>query len=284
MLCALRHPDGEELRKRIGMDSDGILRAHYTPWKMDVCFCAAEEEEVQETVETSALVDPVLKTKIETAVRFVYPFAAQTQMPTKVSASGLAAVQAQREGEMTLSRPAFLGAKGMTPAERGTALHDFMQFADFRLAAVQPDAEFKRLVEQKFLTKEQAAAVDRRRVEAFFKSTLGRRILHAEQVWKEQRFIASVPAKLIDGTLSGEDGEQSLILQGAVDCMFEENGVLFIVDFKTDRCYDKAELWGRYGTQLKLYGEAMAQVTGKKVAGCMLYSFWLNDVVEEPEK
>ena len=64
----------------------------------------------------------------------------------------------------------------------------------------------------------------------------------------------------------------------------EENGKLYIVDFKTDRCYNKAELWGRYGVQLKLYSEAMAQVTGKTIADCMLYSFYMNDVVEDPEK
>ncbi|MBQ1984833.1 MAG: PD-(D/E)XK nuclease family protein, partial [Clostridia bacterium] len=208
----------------------------------------------------------------------------QTNMPTKVSASGLAAVQAEREGEETLSRPAFLGAKGMTPAERGTALHDFMQFADFTMAAVQPEHELERLVRERFITEEQAGAVDKRRVAMFFKSALGRRILRADNVWKEQRFIAAVPAGLIDSTLIGEDAEQPLILQGAVDCMFEENGQLYIVDFKTDRCYNKAELWGRYGVQLKLYSEAMAQVTGKTIADCMLYSFYMNDVVEDPEK
>ena len=61
--------------------------------------------------------------------------------------------------------------------------------------------------------------------------------------------------------------------------MFEEDGGLYIVDFKTDRCADKAELWARYGTQLVLYGEAMARVFKKPVAACMLYSFWLGEPV-----
>lgn len=284
MLCALRHPDGESVRKYIGMDSDYILRMHYTPWEVRVHIPEIAEE--TETTDRAgiALPDPVLKEKIRAALDFTYPFAVQTNMPTKVSASGLAAVQAEREGEEMLSRPAFLGAKGMTPTERGTALHDFMQFADFTMAAVQPEHELERLVRERFITEEQAGAVDKRRVAMFFKSALGRRILRADNVWKEQRFIAAVPAGLIDSTLTGEDAEQPLILQGAVDCMFEENGKLYIVDFKTDRCYNKAELWGRYGVQLKLYSEAMAQVTGKTIADCMLYSFYMNDVVEDPEK
>ena len=113
----------------------------------------------------------------------------------------------------------------------------------------------------------------------FFASPLGRRVLGAERVYKEQRFIAQVPAKLVNVSLEGEDAALPVILQGAVDCMFEENGRLYIIDFKTDRCADKAELWARYGTQLVLYGEAMARVFKKPVAACMLYSFWLGEPV-----
>ena len=40
--------------------------------------------------------------------------------------------------DITLSRPAWLGEQGMTPAERGTALHAFMQFADFAAARPRP--------------------------------------------------------------------------------------------------------------------------------------------------
>lgn len=64
-----------------------------------------------------------------------------------------------------------------------------------------------------------------------------------------------------------------MILQGAVDCMFEENGSLYILDFKTDRCYNKQELWERYGPQLTLYKEAMTRVMNKEVKDTVLYSF-----------
>ena len=283
MLCALRHPDGEALRRRIGMEGDCILHTHYTPWKIDVVYPAPQEAEAPVQAEP-APVDLALKARIERALDFQYPYAAQTELPTKVSASGLAAVQAGRAGELALSRPAFLGAQGMTPAERGTALHDFMQFADFQTASRNPEAELKRLVEEKYLTPEQAQVVDLRRVRRFFSGALGRRILSAEKVCKEQRFIATVPAKLVQEGLQGEDGALPVILHGAVDCMFEENGALYIVDFKTDRCKDKAELWSRYSTQLKLYSGAMARITGKPVAACMLYSFWLGDTVLPPDE
>lgn len=283
MLCALRHPDGREIRRRIGMDEEGVIRAHYTLWQIETVYMEPEEKAVA-VEESPAPVDEVFKARVEAALAFEYPFAAKTQMPTKVSASGLAAVQSKEAGVHTLSRPAFLGAKGMTPAERGTALHDFMQFCVPETAASDPEKELARLTQEKFLTAEQAGAVDLRRVRAFFAGPLGQRVLKADKVSREQRFIAPIPARLIDSSLKGADAEVPVLLQGAVDCMIEENGVLTIIDFKTDRIADKAELWARYGTQLELYAEAMERVFAKPVGGCMLYSFYLSEPVYPPKK
>lgn len=38
MLCALRHPNGNDLRRRIEADDDIILRVHYTPWDIRVVY------------------------------------------------------------------------------------------------------------------------------------------------------------------------------------------------------------------------------------------------------
>ena len=121
-------------------------------------------------------------------------------------------------------------------------------------------------------------------MEKFFTGPLGQRVLHADRVYKEQQFIVSIPAGLTDKTLSGEDAAQPMILQGAVDCMFEENGSLYILDFKTDRCYNKQELWERYGPQLNLYKEAMTRVMNKEVKDTVLYSFYMNAPVYAPGK
>ncbi|MFR2561377.1 MAG: hypothetical protein ACLS8R_00605 [Anaeromassilibacillus sp.] len=43
-----------------------------------------------------------------------------------------------------------------------------------------------------------------------------------------------------------------MTMQGAVDCAFEEDGSLVIVDFKTDHTKDEAALWERYRAQLAL--------------------------------
>ena len=70
--------------------------------------------------------------------------------------------------------------------------------------------------------------------------------------------------------------EEKIVLQGAADLVFEENGNLVIVDFKTDRAKDDASLWERYRGQLRLYRMEVEKCTGRRVAQCLLYSFYLG--------
>ena len=82
-----------------------------------------------------------------------------------------------------------------------------------------------------------------------------------------------IPAALArSGAASGEE----VILQGAVDCTFVEDGRLHIIDFKTDRVQTMEELWQRYQAQLQLYGYAMEEVSGLPVGQLVLYSTWLG--------
>ena len=98
-------------------------------------------------------------------------------------------------------------------------------------------------------------------------------MLRSPQVEKERRFTAVIPAALArPGAASWEE----VILQGAVDCTFVEDGRLHIIDFKTDRVQTMEELWQRYQAQLQLYGYAMEEVCGLPVGQLVLYSTWLG--------
>ena len=89
-----------------------------------------------------------------------------------------------------------------------------------------------------------------------------------------------IPAALAEPEFSGP--EEEVILQGAVDCTFVEEGVLHLVDFKTDRVENMETLWDRYGTQLRLYGYAMEEVSGLPVGELILYSTALNRASMRP--
>ena len=279
LLCALCHPDGGDLRQETGAPAGCITTQDYTPWKIGFSRYEAGEEQEEARPAPQAPDLELLRQLQENAAR-TYPYQETVEIPAKVAASKLAAERAGEE-EITLSRPAWLGEQGMTPAERGTALHAFMQFADFSAFQKDPEGERRRLVDMALLTPEQGEAVDLRRVERFLESDLGQRVLRSSQVEKERRFTAVIPASLAQpGAGDGED----VILQGAVDCTFVEDGKLYVIDFKTDRVREMEELWARYEAQLQLYGFAMEEVTGLPVGGLYLYSTWLNQESSRPRE
>ena len=92
---------------------------------------------------------------IEQRISYTYPYAEISALPAKLAASDIASGRVLREN-IAKSRPAFLSEGGLTPAERGTALHTFMQFADYDAAAKDVKAEISRLVSKGYLTAEQA--------------------------------------------------------------------------------------------------------------------------------
>ena len=281
MLCALCHPDGGGLREIAGAGDLPVFSEDRTPWKItleEVQPQPEEEPAAQAETTESCPVDEELLERLQTAAEYRYPYAAALGIPAKVAASKLAAEQGGQR-QVSLSRPAWMGEKGMTPAQRGTALHEFMRFAQFDVAAHDPQAELTRLVRDAFLTGEQAEAVDLKRVAAFLNGPLGQRIQRAEVVYREKRFTAVIPASLAEPERP-DTGEESVILQGAVDCAFEEDGRLTIVDFKTDRVGDPEELSAHYAPQLRLYAAAMREITGKEIGELLLYSFWLNETVK----
>ena len=279
LLCALCHPDGEQLRREAGAPPGCVFWQDYTPWVVGWSDYVPARQEEAPPAEAPQPPDRALYQRLQQQVEFTYPHREAAALPAKVAASKLAA---QRDGsrEILLSRPAWLGAKGMTPAQRGTALHAFLQFADYRAFLQDPAGERDRLVDLALLTPEQGEAVDLSRVERFLRSPLGQRILRSPQVERERRFTAVIPAALAEPEFSGP-GEE-VILQGAVDCTFVEEGVLHLVDFKTDRVENMETLWDRYGTQLRLYGYAMEEVSGLPVGELILYSTALNRASMRP--
>ncbi len=275
LLCALCHPDGGKLRATANGELGMVCREDHTPWRITLEeYVPLPKEEEQEKAAEPAQPDAELYRRLKEEIEFTYPHKASLGIPVKVAASKLAAEQGGRQ-ELTLSRPAWMGEKGMTPAERGIALHEFMQFADFQAVLENPQAELRRLVDCAYLTPEQAGAVELERAKAFLESDLGQRVLASKEVQRERRFTAMIPASLAEPDREA-GAEEEVVLQGAVDCTFTEGGALHIIDFKTDRVKTMEELWERYATQLRLYAAAMEQVSGMKVGELFLYSTHLN--------
>ena len=69
------------------------------------------------------------------------------------------------------------------------------------------------------------------------------------------------------------------MVQGIADSVFEEDGQLVIVDYKTDRVQTDDELVQRYREQLRIYKQALEQTLSCPVGECWLYSFALGRAV-----
>ena len=66
--------------------------------------------------------------------------------------------------------------------------------------------------------------------------------------------------------------QEEIILQGAVDLAFVEDGELVIVDYKTDHVKEPSMLREMYAAQLELYRDAMTKSLGLPVRECLIYS------------
>lgn len=268
---ALRHPSADEWRRLVGREDLKPLCAN-TPWHVEICDVPEDEEiTLSETVKSKA--DADLIAAIRERMAYVYPHLALAAIPTKLAAS-----QSSHEhlGQFIAhSRPAFLSHIGLTPAERGTAMHTFMQYADLSAAAVSPKEEASRLVKSGFLTAEQARSLKEPDLQKFFNSSLYKRIAKSTRCLREYHFTCRHSAAKFDASLPADTNE-FLIVQGMVDCLFEENGQLVIVDYKTDQVSKETELIEHYRSQLLIYRDAISEALELPVKECLLYSFTLG--------
>ncbi|WP_302496011.1 helicase-exonuclease AddAB subunit AddA [uncultured Flavonifractor sp.] len=293
LLHALCRPEAGALRRAAGQDVavldtsfgpawdirfvDGMPLAQTPPRRWIAPQRGPEEEEAGED--------------LTDLLRWTYPHEAEVDIPSKLTATQLkgraldeeAAEEAPRPARsLSFGRPRFAAEEmGLTAAQRGTALHQVLQYIDFEKAETVEgvQAEIARLVEEQYITPQQGEAVDPAPIAAFFRSDLGQELLSSVSLRREFKFSILEPASRYYPQ-AGE-GEQ-VLLQGVVDCWFETLEGITVVDFKTDRVTKRtvAERAEHYRPQLEAYSRALAEITGKQVIRRVLWFFALNQSVD----
>lgn len=278
LMCALRHPDGRELRRMAGIGEEICLPADFS---MKVHWGRQEKALPAEPAACASLpaapAQPMhdLKQRLD----YVYPYGQLRSVLAKRAASELGEDRLDWEF-FAHSRPAFLGKHGLTPAQRGTALHKFMQFCSYAKAQEDPAAERDRLVEGHWLTTEEGEAIPLEKIARFFASPLAGRLLTADKVYREYKFAIELPAGEVDPSLSGLCAQEPVLVQGIADCIWIEQGKAVILDFKTDRIHDPQTLVQRYQTQMEVYRRAVEECLSLPVQSCLLYAFAFDEWVE----
>ncbi len=180
-----------------------------------------------------------------------------------------------------------------TAAERGTAAHLFLQFADYgRVAAHGIDEEISRLTEQGFINARTAEVLDRGALEGFFSSRFAAHLKEAVQVERELKFHRFIPLASLTshGDFAEALGDRTLYVQGSVDLLATfADGHMELCDYKTDRITpaERANpsllaqrLSERHGEQLRQYAAAITEMYGIAPSRVYIFSLPLGEAVE----
>ena len=254
---------------------------------------------------------PITEGELCERFAFAYPREHLAHIPSKLTVSRLypeildedgaaeAATElyAEAEADEVAPRPSFMvGDAVASGAERGSATHVFMQFADFeRLCELGATAELERLVVGGFMSRAMADLVNIRQIERFAVSSLVDKMRRSPILKREFRFNVRMPADRFtsDAELKEKlaaDGVR-LTVQGVVDAVFRDpdTGDLVLVDYKTDRVTDEewrdpalaAESFRRrHESQLTYYREICSRLFGEEITSALIYSTVLGRTIE----
>ena len=160
------------------------------------------------------------------------------------------------------------GERTFSAAERGTITHRVLQEIDLAHCSEEDDVkeQVRKMTEEGRLSGEEAKAVNPGWISRFFRSDLGRRMLQAQKIYREQEFLLWQP----------HDEESGSIVQGIIDCFFEDGDGLVLIDYKTDYipAGDEEALQAKaehYRRQLGIYRQAIEEARGVPVSECYLY-------------
>lgn len=165
-------------------------------------------------------------------------------------------------------------------AKRGTSYHRIFELIDYSkdiesLEATQEMIE--EIVRSGRISKADADLVSPKKIFRFLNSNIGKRMKAAAlngKLYREKQFVMGDAYNKI---IKEVDSTEMVLVQGIIDAMFEENGKLIIVDYKTDNVADIRQLEARYKTQLELYADAVQLSLGKEVGEKIIYSTKFGD-------
>ena len=260
-----------------GFHATDALNGHAERGALALCCGDASRYDVQQAMQQDAASGQevsALAARIDAQLSFRYACEPLSRVPTKIAVTE----HTHSQEQPYISKPAFARGGSLSAAEKGTALHNFMQLCSYEAAAADPEAEIRRLREGQYLDEAAADSIPADAVKRFFQSELGRRVLAAPRVLREYAFIDSVDAgELMD--IADAFAHEQVLVQGIADCVLLEADGAVLIDYKTDRVSHADELRGRYGAQLAFYRRSIEKRLGVPVKECLLWSFKLGEAV-----
>ena len=305
MTALIKHKDGDILRQ--GKNEFVEISDDLSSWKIN--FHKKSDfgtENVEDSIEKKNIsilslnysnfeVDEEIRKRLE----FRYKYRDVCSVPSNISVSDIKKAEEeifepQAENlfseEKNRKKPKFImEEKGLSKAEKGTAMHFVIQKLDLNKVNLLNEIkeQIKNMFEKGLITKDEEESINIFKIQKFFKSNLGQRLLKAykenKQVFRELPFITEIPVKRIEKDLIDKIfNNEKLRLQGIIDCFFEEDDGIVLLDYKTDYVENgkEKEILDKYRVQIDLYTETLERVIGKKVKERYLYLFGIDKEVK----
>ena len=228
------------------------------------------------------------------SLEWTYPYEIRTYPTQKLSVTALA----HRGGILPPEEmPSFLKQRtGMTSAERGTALHTFLEHMDYvpfrELPREKWDTEIQRQIagmrDGGILGGEEADSIRVRQISRYLDSPLGRKAAQSRELFREIPFNLAITEK-DDGTfeLVRPESSNMVLLQGVIDLYFRgvEDGRegWILVDYKTDRYeVSEEEVIANHAQQVDWYRKALEILTGIPVLRESVFLFHIGKEIILP--
>ena len=301
-MAICKHRDGESLRELVGANDisikDDLSTWSVKTWTKSDLIVDKKNSDVDEINEENLLINfdcSSVDNEIERRLDFRYKFRESTLIKSNFSVSELKKKNFEQvpvidteelfKEDICNIKPKFLQEeRGLTAAEKGTAMHFVMQKVDLsRVSTIEEiKVQLKELVDRELLSKEEYKVISPYKVKKFFISKLGERMLSAHNrgdiVYRELPFYTEIDVHRIDPDLPKEVEGDKVRLQGVIDSFFYEDNEVILLDYKTDYVEqgNEEELINKYRMQIQYYKEALEKITKTKIKECYLYSFYLE--------
>jgi ATP-dependent helicase/nuclease subunit A len=311
MPALIRHQNNQKVRDYLEEEFKGSLVLddslwHFCVWKKEELI---HEESAPEKIQEDGKKDFLnlsqidikkthseYKEEIQRRLEWNYNYGKSAYIPSKISVTEMkkrfaGVLEEESFGSQPynlplIKKPRFLQEKeGLNSAEMGTVLHFVMQNLDYKdvLELSSIKAQINKMIEKHLITETEGKSVDDRKIMTFFRSKVGVRILAANKVYREVPFNLEMPSSQVFKELRNTQYEEEIILlQGVIDCYFQEGEGLVLLDYKTDFVNEENSetIKNRYQLQMDYYKMALEKLTGMKVSQRLIYLFYNGEVLE----
>lgn len=211
-------------------------------------------------------ISPQLKNKLEWA----YPH--NIFIASKISITELNQQNAKQK--FVLNAPAFLKKNIISPTQLGIAIHTLLQHLDLNMKNTEHALKkfVDTMAQNNLIGESEKNIIPLNKFSNFLSSQLANKMRNAKFLYRETPFVWGI---------KNNPDEPETLVHGIIDCFFEYENKLYLLDYKTDKIKPgKAESFARkYQTQLQIYKAALEKNFNRSVDYSTIYLFDVNETV-----